>query len=220
MLAPSNFPARIYELLKRRIIDGRFPPGAKLTEESLVKELGVSRTPIREALNRLAQDGLITIIPYRGAFVTTLSEEDVRDVFEIREALEGMAARLAAERMTPKTLARLRRHFKEGMAASRGNGYVEYSHADREFHEALARASGNRQLIQFLKALADRFQMIRRQTVRLSGRAQKSFREHLTVIEALSRRDPHMAETRIREHIRNVRSDLFKAMGKRNGKGG
>lgn len=215
VLVPSSFPARVYARLKRRIINGKLPLGAKLTEDRLAAELGVSRTPIREALNRLAQDGLVTIIPYRGAFVTTLSEENVRDLFEIREGLEGMAARLAVERMTAETLARLRWHLEEGMAASRRNGYVEYSHADREFHETLAQASGNRQLAQALQALADRIHLFRRRSVTLPGRAEKSFREHMKVIQALTRRNPDLAEARIRKHIQNVKADLLRAIAQK-----
>lgn len=217
MLSPNSYPTRIYGVLKRRISDGELSLGAKLTEAHLVKEFGISRTPIREALNRLAQEGLVTIKPYRGAFVASLSEDEVRELFEVREALEGMAARMAAMRIEKQVLEELGRRLKKGIAASSRDVYARYSQADREFHEAVAQASGNRELIDLLGSLASRIQIIRRQTVRLSSRARRSFREHLKVIDALGRRNPDLAEARMRSHIRAVKAELLTSLAGRGG---
>lgn len=217
VLSHDSYPTRIYEVLKRRISDGELALGAKLTEAHLVKEFGVSRTPLREALNRLAQEGLVTIKPYRGAFVASVSEDEVRELFEVREALEGLAARMAATRIEKQLLMELGRRLKKGIAASARDVYARYSQADREFHETVAQASGNHELIELLGSLASRIQIIRRQTVRLPSRAQRSFREHLEVIEALGRGDPDLAEARMRAHIRAVKAELVTSPSGREG---
>jgi DNA-binding GntR family transcriptional regulator len=212
LLSRVNLPTQIYSLLKQRIVGNKVSFGYKLTEFHLAEELGVSRTPIREALNRLVQDGLVTVIPGRGAFVTSFSAEDMIELFDVREALEGMAARLASSKMTEKTLEKIRDHLEAGMAERKRNGYTGYVEADREFHEAITSACGNRHLSQLMASLRERIQMLRHRSVILPGRASKSFQEHLAIIEALSLHDPDPAEQRMRTHIRNVKADLIIAM--------
>ena len=212
LLARVNLPTRVYELVKRRIVANEFLSGSKLVEDGLAKELGVSRTPVREALNRLTQDGLVTVSPGRGAFVATFSFEDMVQLLEIREALEGMAARLASSRITKKTLNKLRELLEAGMRERESSGDTGYLAADREFHEAIALACGNRHLSHLMRSLRDRIQMLRYRSVILPGRARRSFQEHLQIIEALNRRDPDLAEERIRTHIRNVQNDLRAAL--------
>lgn len=208
-LSRVSLPTQIYQLLKRRIVTNDLALGLKLTEQQLAKELGVSRTPIREALNRLIQDGLVTASPGRGAFVATFQPYDIVEFFEVREALEGMAARLAASRITREALTRLRRQLEAGVAHGERDGYTGYLEADRKFHEAVTSASGNRHLCQLMGALRERIQILRHRSVVLPGRARKSFQEHLNIIEALSRHDQAVAEERMRAHIRNVKEDLI-----------
>jgi DNA-binding GntR family transcriptional regulator len=212
LLDRVNLPIRVCDVLRSRIIANELPDGAKLTEDSLAKELGVSRTPVREAFNRLAQEGLVTVFPGRGAFVATLSFSDMVQLLEIRETLEGMAARLATNRLTKTNLEKLRRQMEVALEKSVGNDYTGYLDVDRRFHESLISASGNQHLSQLMKSLRDRIQMLRRRSVILPGRAHKSFQEHLQIIDALAARDPDLAEERIRIHIRNVKSDLTIAM--------
>lgn len=212
MLDRVNLPIRVCDRLRSRIIANELPDGAKLTEDSLAKELGVSRTPVREAFNRLAQEGLVTVFPGRGAFVATLSFSDMVQLLEIRETLEGMAARLATNRLTKTNLEKLRRRMEVALEKSVGNDYTGYLDVDRQFHESLISASGNQHLSQLMKSLRDRIQMLRHRSVILPGRAHKSFQEHLQIIDALAARDPDLAEERIRIHIRNVKSDLTIAM--------
>jgi DNA-binding GntR family transcriptional regulator len=214
----ANLPVRVYDLLRRRIIANELPSGAKLTEDRLAKELGVSRTPVREAFNRLAQEGLVTASPGRGAFVATFSVGDMVQLLEIREALEGMAARLATGRITKASLEKLRRRMEAAIRKGVDNKeYTGYSDVDREFHESVISACGNRHLCQLMKSLRDRIQMLRYRSVSLPGRADKSYQEHLEIIDALSARDPNLAEHRVRIHIRNVKSDLEIAMADRTG---
>lgn len=207
-----NLPVRVCDFLRGRIVANELGYGTKLTEDSLAKELGVSRTPVREAFNRLAQEGLVTVFPGRGAFVATLSFSDMVQLLEIREVLEGMAARLATSRITKTSLEKLRRQMEVEIRKSAGNEYTGYLDVDRQFHEAVIFASGNQHLSQLMKSLRDRIQMLRHRSVILPGRAHKSFQEHLQIIDALAARDPDLAEERIRTHIRNVKSDLTIAM--------
>jgi DNA-binding GntR family transcriptional regulator len=212
LLDRVNLPVRVCDLLRSRIVANELTFGSKLTEDSLAKELGVSRTPIREAFNRLAQEGLVTVSPGRGAFVATLSVDDMVQLLEIREVLEGMAARLATSRITKASLEKLRRQMEVEIRKSAGHAYTGYLDVDRQFHESVISAGGNRHLCQLMKSLRDRIQMLRYRSVILPGRARKSFQEHLQIIDALAARDPDLAEERIRTHIRNVKNDLAIAM--------
>ncbi len=212
LLDRVNLPIRVCDILRNRIIANELPDGAKLTEDSLAKELGVSRTPIREAFNRLAHEGLVTVFPGRGAFVATFSFSDMVQLLEIRETLEGMAARLATNRLTKTNLEKLRRQMEVELEKTVRHDYTGYLDVDRQFHEAVISASGNHHLSQLMKSLRDRIQMVRHRSVILPGRARKSFQEHLQIIDALEARDPDLAEERIRTHIMNVKSDLTIAM--------
>jgi len=217
LLDRVSLSIRVYDHVKRRIVANELPFGSKLTEDGLAKELGISRTPIREALNRLAQDRLVTVSPGRGAFVATFSFDDMVQLLEIRETLEGMAARLASNRITKETLEKLRQRLKAAAQKQEHNGYKGYLDADRDFHECVISACGNHQLSQLMKSLQDRIQMLRSRSVMLPGRARKSFQEHMEIIDALSARDPDLAEEKIRTHIRNVKGDLEIAMANRQG---
>jgi len=212
LLDRVNLPVRVCDLLRSRILGNELAYGAKLTEETLAKELGVSRTPIREAFNRLAQEGLVTVLPGRGAFVATLSGTDMVQLLEIREGLEGIAARLASSRITSATLDKLKRQMEVEIRKCSEKDYSGYLEIDRQFHESVIAASENQHLCQLMKSLRDRIQMLRQRSVILPGRARKSFREHLLIINALAARNPDLAEQRIRTHIRNVRDDLVAAM--------
>jgi len=217
LLDRVSLSIRVYDHVKRRIVANELPFGSKLTEDGLAKELGISRTPIREALNRLAQDRLVTVSPGRGAFVATFSFDDMVQLLEIRETLEGMAARLASNRITKETLEKLRQRLEAAAQKQEHNKYRGYLDADRAFHECVISACGNHQLSQLMKSLQDRIQMLRSRSVMLPGRARKSFQEHMEIIDALSARDPDLAEEKIRAHIRNVRGDLEIAMANRQG---
>jgi DNA-binding GntR family transcriptional regulator len=212
LLDRVNLPVRICDFLRSRIIANELTFGTKLTEDSLAKELGVSRTPIREAFSRLAQEGLVTVSPGRGAFVATLSFADMVQLLEIREALEGMATRLATNHIAKADLEKLRRQMEIEFRNGGGKKYLGYSDVDRQFHEFVIAASGNQHLCQLMRSLRDRIQMLRYRSVILPGRARKSFQEHLRIIDALAARNSDLAEERMRAHIRNVKADLMASM--------
>lgn len=212
LLEHPSLHERVYDEIKKSVIKGEIPPGSKIIEENIAKTLGVSRTPIREALKRLAQDGLVEITPRKGAFVIQLSKEIVKEILEIREALEGMAARLAALNMTDEILEKMKKAFEGSEERIKRRDFSNYSIIDVEFHQLLFKASNNQRLLQIINNLYDCIQMLRLKSVILPGRIERSLNEHLSIIEALEKRDPDIAEKMAREHIQNVKIDVLQDM--------
>lgn len=192
----------VYNSLRQGIKDGSLAPGTWLKETELVEELNVSRTPIREALNQLAQDGLIDIFPRKGAFVKDLTIDEVLEILLIREVLEGMAARMAAVRMTDAEIDDLESHFQDYRA-----GKVEYVVADRRFHDAIIQASGAMKLQELTANLYDRLQMSRILSWGLGTpeAIETSITEHLLVVDALRQRQPELAEEVMRDNFQRTR---------------
>lgn len=211
-LEHPNLPLRAYQIIKGWIVNQDLGPGAKLQEDALADRLGVSRTPIREALSRLAQEGLVTMVPRRGTFVVDLTREDIVELYEVREAIEGMAAHLAARRRTPDQLRQMQAAFAPFRDGVGPGDLTAYAQADLLFHDLLLRAAGNRGLQQVAGSLNDRMQMLRLRSVVLPGRASRSLAEHGRIIEALAAADPEAAEVAAREHMRNVRDDVLRAL--------
>lgn len=148
---------KIFEVLRGWILDGTFKPGQKIVESSLAKKLNVSRAPLREALWLLAQRGLVTLRAHHGAFVTKLSDRDIREIFELRELLETHAAKMVRASMRPESLETLSQAYERLAAAAQKRDIVEFTAADLEFHRTLWSLSGNRQLEKFLLDLSTRF---------------------------------------------------------------
>jgi DNA-binding GntR family transcriptional regulator len=148
---------KIFEVLRGWILDGTFKPGQKIVESSLAKKLKVSRAPLREALWLLAQRGLVTLRAHHGAFVTKLSDRDIREIFELRELLETHAAKKVRAAMKADSLEALDRAFERLAAAAQNRDIIEFTAADLEFHRTLWSLSGNRQLEKFLLDLSTRF---------------------------------------------------------------
>lgn len=207
-----NLPLRAYEIIKGWIVNHDLAPGMKLQEDALAGRLGVSRTPIREALSRLAQEGLVTMVPRRGTFVVDLTREDITELYEVREATEGMAAHLAAGRRSSEQLRQMQAAFAPFQHGVGPEDLTAYSQADLLFHDLLIRAAGNRSLQQVAGSLNDRIQMLRLRSVVLPGRVSRSLAEHRRILEALAAADAAAAEAAAREHIRNVRDDVLRAL--------
>ena len=195
---------RVYEALKEAITEmdiysGTEPP--KLDERRLADNLGVSRTPIREALLRLEQEGLVVIVPRRGAFVARKSKKEVLEMIQVWAALEAMAARLATERASDQELARLR-----GMFASLDDGETasahidEYSERNIVFHQQIIRLSHSDLLTSMAAGLFIHMRWIRARTIGEIDRAQRSVIDHMHIIEALEARDAEVAGRRVRDH--------------------
>jgi DNA-binding GntR family transcriptional regulator len=200
---------RAYQELKRIILEHQIPQGGKLNEIELAAALGISRTPVREAINRLGKEGLVEIFPQRGAFVIQYSEKDIYDLFLIRENLEGLAAYLAAERVTEQDLARLEScicGFREPYSK---RDVQRYAREDFKFHQTIVLLSDARRLINLIAGLHDHIRIFRLTPIGLSSRMKTSLVEHQKLLEALKRKDPGEADRRMRLHIRHVRDGVM-----------
>ena len=206
--------------VRERIISGYYSPGDPLAERALAEELGVSRLPIREALSKLERDGLVVIRPTRGAWVCEYNASNIESLYQVREVIEGMAARLAAERMHPGELARFRDPIQAIMHASVPSETEILSNLGDQLHAAIIDGSGNSMIIEFGGSISDRFRLVRRISyVQAPFELSKvAARQHLRVIQAIVDRNSKLAEKHMREHIsywadvalRHMRGDVIK----------
>jgi DNA-binding GntR family transcriptional regulator len=210
----------VAERLEAAIISGQLEPGARLSEQGLAASLGVSRGPLREAIRRLEGRKLLERTPNIGVRVAALSLQDLNEVLQIREALEGQAAALAAERMSDGDLAALRKlldsHGKQ-KSVQDGTGYYQES-KDFDFHFRIVTGSGNARLAQMLTG--DLYYLLRVYRYKSStkpGRAQEALQEHEAIVSALERRDPVAAELAMREHLRHARRFVEEQMAEEGG---
>src|SRR4030042_6128555 len=198
-----------YQELKRIILERQIPPGGKLNEGDLAKALGISRTPIREAINRLEKEGLVKIIPQRGAFVVQFTEKDIYELVLIRENLEGLAAYLATSKMSEKDLAKLESSVEGFSEPFEEKEIRRYAREDFKFHQAVIQFSEAQRLISLISTLHDYIRIFRLTTIGVSGRMKTSLDEHRELLQAFRERRPEEAERRMREHIRHVRDGVM-----------
>ncbi len=201
--------SRAYQELKRIILARQVPPGGKLNEVDLAGALGISRTPVREALNRLEKEGLVQIFPQRGAYVVQFSPEDIYELFLIRENLEGLAAYLAAERMNRESLDRLTSLMRGFQEPYNQKDIQRYAREDFKFHQTIITLSDSRRLVNLVSTLHDQIRMFRLTSLGLSGRMRTSLNEHMQIINGLRAGKPEESERRMRQHIRHVRDGVM-----------
>lgn len=203
---------RVYQLLKQSIADQRLKPGGKLSVPRLADLLRVSRTPVKEALERLAQEGLVTMLPNRGAYVAILRRQDVDEIYQMREMLEGLATRLAAAKIDAALLARLRQLLGEGEAAVRRHDIDAHIKIDLEFHRLIRERGGNRRLVRALDNLQDQIRIVFRTSASIPGRMPKALEEHGRILEALEAGNADRAEGAARDHVRRIREAVLQHM--------
>ncbi|MGD8522964.1 MAG: GntR family transcriptional regulator [Desulfobacterales bacterium] len=202
----TNLRDQTYDIIKNMIILREIEPGKKINEEHIAKEIQVSRTPIREALCRLENEGIVKIIPRRGAFVSDLTETNVREILLIREVLEGLVARLAVENMDEETLEKLRKAIEKVSALpEKDRDLINYTRSEVDFHAILLSASNNQMLKNMMDMVNAHLQIIRLRTVVIPERAQRTVKEHEQILEAIENRDATSAEELMRKHVRSVR---------------
>lgn len=183
-------PERAYRQIKQLILDNELPPGSFVLQEELGARIGVSRTPIREALVRLESDGLIEVRPRRGMRVLPVSPEGMREIYEVLTVLEAQAARLAAERgVDAAGLAALDAAVRAMDLALAADNLVAWAEADERFHETLTAASGNARLIAMVATVTEQAHRVRRLTLRLREKPLRSNQDHRALVEAIRRGD-------------------------------
>jgi DNA-binding GntR family transcriptional regulator len=203
---------RVYQALRDRIVGGEILPGMHLVEGEVTAEYGVSRGTVREALRRLSADELVDVIPHRGARVRRLTQRDVEELYVVREAIECVAARLAAE--GPRDhLAELREIYEEAERLTQDRDRIRLTQLGVRFHQTVARMSGNSMLHSMLARLNT--QMIGYQFLWALDTVEvtTSQREHAEIIAALAHRDGQRAEATMRRHMASTRASLLRAMG-------
>ncbi len=197
---------RIVDRLRQAIIAGDLPPKTRLMEPELARRLGVSRTPLREAIRHLEAEGLLTTVPRVGTFVTEVSPRDVDDTYAIRGVLEGLAARQAAENPDPGKADRLRPILAE--LARKTADYRLYHEAAGRFHEVIFLLSGNQRLQAMYQSLTHQVARFRTLSLAVPQRPTVSFREHRRIAEAILRGREAEAERLMRAHIEGARALL------------
>jgi DNA-binding GntR family transcriptional regulator len=195
---------QVIELLREAILSGAYKSGERLVERDLCDRCGVSRTVIREALRHLEAEGLVEIVANRGPVVASLNREDAQALYEVRAAVEGLAAQLSAERSTPAQRLSLGRALKRVESAYRRGNLHEELAAKDEFYEALFTASSNSAVASVLRPLQARTQMLRGLSLQTPGRTGESLFELREIVSAIEAGDGTAARERAAEHVRNA----------------
>jgi len=197
----------VYESLRDAVSDGRIAVGERVREEEIARNLGVSRTPVREALQRLHQRGLLVFGNGRGLVVAELSQHQVLQLYAMREILEGSAARFAAQHANATDVTILYRLQKE-LAEAKPDALLLVT-LNRRFHQAIYEAAHNQYLMQTLNMLHDSLALLHNATFRVPSRRSESDEEHRRIVAAIEKRDPDAAEEAAREHIRQAQRTRF-----------
>jgi DNA-binding GntR family transcriptional regulator len=200
----------VYAALRQAILDREFDPGEPLTEHQLCRRFGVSRTPVREALAKLERDRLVRVVPKKGAFVRTLSHDEIRDLYELREALEALVVRLAAPRMDRDELAHFEARFRELRARGAKGRYPDLRTLGEELHRHLVKKAENAKLAQVLEEIRDQLGSVWTMSMLAPRRVSGLIGEHLAIIDALKRGRPALAERLMARHVRRVRDAIFR----------
>jgi DNA-binding GntR family transcriptional regulator len=197
-----------YEFLRQGIMSQRYRPNESLVEQAVARELGISRTPVREALQQLSREGLVEVIPNRGAFVRTLSVDELLEIFEIKIRLEGLCAARAASRSGPAIAAKLHEATQAMAAAASNRDGHAYRKADEIFHTALYEGAKSRQICNIIEDLNAHWYRMREGVAAIESRMAAAVQEHARVAEAVQSGDPQEAENAMRVHLENLRDEI------------
>lgn len=204
----------VSDALRQAIKDGVLQPGQRLMEIRLADELGVSRTPIREAIRKLEQEGFVVMVPRRGTYVADISLKDIAQVFEIRGALEELAAGLAAERITNDELECLERILVEINEYMEHDDFAKIVDADVRFHDVLYQASRNQRLVDILHNLREQMLRFRSISMHYPGRLSATWEEHRQMVENIANHNSAMARKVAKRHMENSEKTLLKGIQK------
>ena len=194
----------VFRRLRNDILFGVYKEHDELRETTIGEELGVSRTPVREALRQLELEGLVTIVPNKGAYVTGISKKDVHDIYKIRSMLEGLCARWATEHITREQLDNLEETLCLTEYHTEKKNYDKLYELDSLFHEQLYEAGGSRILNHVLSDFHDYVKMVRKATISTSSRSVTSTEEHRAIFEAIRDQDADRAEALAKEHVKHT----------------
>ena len=209
----ASLEEKVFSTLEEEILAGELKKGESLTEIALSKRLGVSRTPIRGALHRLKEDGLVEITPNRGAFVLGIDKDDLVDIYKVRNRLEGLASASAAKSISKEALTKLRESVELSEFYINRGDTEKVKELDTAFHQLIYRASGNRQLELILTELHRKIKTYRKLSLSVSGRIERSISEHREILIAIEKRDAEMADALTSRHIERALENVIFALG-------
>ncbi|MDD7389493.1 MAG: GntR family transcriptional regulator [Lachnospiraceae bacterium] len=203
LVIADNIPLRdaVFETLREAILKGVLPPGQHLMEMQLAYQLGVSRTPVREAIRMLELEGLVNMVPRKGARVAAISEKSLCDVLEVRRALEELSVRLACTRMERDDLEKLDSINQQFIRACQSDDVVQIARIDESFHAVIYEAADNVKLLQLLNQMQNQMYRYRIEYIKMKDRRQILVEEHKKIIHSLARRDVDAATEATRTHI-------------------
>jgi len=219
ILERKSLREEIFEILHKRIISGKHAPGEWLRQEEIASQLGVSQTPVREALDLLVASGLAERIPYRGVRVLQLSMEEIADSYALRLLLESTAVSAAARLRTPEQLASLARLMEKSEALMTLNDMSEQMKLNREFHQTLVSAGGNALMAHLYEMVSHQFpdwmlyEYMFRHPELLQTSLEQEFQEHKAILDAVAAQDTHLAAQNVILHIKNLGEELVNFLG-------
>lgn len=208
VVGPVSLKDKAYKAIKSAILSLKFKPGDPLVESELAQQLGISKTPVRDALLELEREGFVTKILFKGTYVTEVTLRDVREVFQVRAVLEGLAARLATPLLSAEELEEADKIIAAAEAALSKDDIALCSEYGRRFHGLIINKTDNQRLQSITLNLDDHLQRFRLLSDQINGRLNKSLKEHRKILEALRSRDPIAVEEAVRGHFFSVLQDL------------
>lgn len=199
---------RVYNSIRDKILSGYYHESEELKENALATELGVSRTPVREALRQLELEGLVNIIPNKGASVTGITAKDIHDIYVIRSYLEGLCAKWACENINNAQIEALEEVLYLSEFHARRSHFDQMVELDNKFHDLIYKASDSKILNHVLSDFHQYVERVRKITLSRPYRAEKSRNEHAAILEAIKKRDGNLAEALANEHMMNTIENL------------
>ena len=202
----------VFNNLRDAILKGQLKPGERLLENHLADKLGVSRTPVREALRMLEQENLVELIPRRGAQVLDISAEDIKNILEIRSALEVVSIRHACQKMDNDSLKELKKHNAEFEAAFEARDYEGVATADEKFHDVNFSAAGNKRLVVIISNIQAQVYRYRMAYLKVYETKTAVLNHHRNIIEAIEKHDAALGEKVMAEHIEHQTQVILKSL--------
>ncbi|MBE5867356.1 MAG: GntR family transcriptional regulator [Lachnospiraceae bacterium] len=198
----------VFNTLRQAILTGELKPGERLMEIHLANRLGVSRTPIREAIRKLELEGLVTMIPRRGAEVAQITEKSLQDVLEVRRALDGLSVELACDRITSEELEQLKQACDDFEQATQTRDPRKIARADVALHDIIVQATGNRRLMQMVNNLSEQMYRYRFEYIKDESKHQRLIEEHRIIYESILQKDKKTAAATAKLHIDNQEASI------------
>lgn len=201
---------KIYRTIKRQITRGFMEPGEKIYANQIAKELNVSRTPVREALQKLSSEGLLKVTPNKSMVVAEISVDDAKEVLQVRGVLEGLAAGICAKKITEKEIQKFEKIIQKMNITVEKGDLFNYCELDDDFHELILKICGNKRIIKIRESLDNFIYRFRVKSLRVNRRIEHSKMEHKNILKALQQHDSEKAEKLSKEHMNNTIDNIIK----------